>query len=260
MSEKTKYIFSINTGRSGSHYLGTVFEHVEGCQAFHEPDPIGNGEVMNQFAAENKEPMRRLAAVKAKKIKQIQENCEHYMETNHCFIKGFGWYLPEHLGEENMGVVILRRDPDEIADSYLRKHTSPLRQQGREWILSPDKKNPLVKPPVLFINPAISIRVGRLLKNIIRLFRRDRGKAVFPQWIINYELACLKWYVAETEAMTKVFREKFPNIRYYETQIGDLNDYDSMKAMLDYFGCTPKPSMKDVVGKATNQKIPRQRA
>ncbi len=37
MNDHPGYLFSINTGRSGSEYLTRIFEHVEGCRSFHEP-------------------------------------------------------------------------------------------------------------------------------------------------------------------------------------------------------------------------------
>lgn len=252
-------IFSINTGRCGSDYLKTIFDHVERCEAFHEPKPIGNGRAMRLFSRGHVEPMRRLARKKAVIIATVTQDDRLYVETNHCFIKGFGWFLPQHIRQDRIGVIVLRRNPDKVAKSLLRIGCSPLTDFGRRWITVPEKKNPLVPAPKLFISARLSylfccssLRLYRQLNS----FRWPRSKTPLkvPKWLSAYEFDCTIWYIHEIVALGEAFKKQYPGIRYYETAIDDLNDIVKVERMLNYFGLRPRPSLTTVVGTPTNVK------
>ncbi|MFA7173873.1 MAG: hypothetical protein WC340_10755 [Kiritimatiellia bacterium] len=74
------------------------------------------------------------------------------------------------------------------------------------------------------------------------------------QWLTNYELACLKWYVRETEAQMEEFKKQFPRIKYYEVEIKDLNSLAKVQKLLDFFGCKGKKSLTEAVGIPRNIK------
>ncbi len=254
MDSSITCIFSINTGRSGSHYLQKIFSHVLNCESYHEPEPEGSGEAMREYAQGYSEPMRMIAQQKVDIIRNTQLNGNIYVETNHCFIKGFGWFIPKLLDEYNVGVVILKREESQIASSQLRIGCSPLLEKGRKWTTTPDKKNPLVKPPSLLVSARMIYQAARLAKWICLRIRAKFKGFQDPQWLINYELECLKWYVRETNAQAEAFKKQFPNVRYYEIDIKDLNSYETVQDMLRHFGCREKESLTEVVGKPTNRK------
>jgi hypothetical protein len=66
MTRRPLYLFSINTGRSGSEYLARIFKQVEGCCAFHEPKPICNAREMRLYLQGETKPMEVLSKKKAK--------------------------------------------------------------------------------------------------------------------------------------------------------------------------------------------------
>jgi hypothetical protein len=260
MKRKTGYLFCISTGRSGSNYLTKIFKHVSGCQSFHEPKPIGNGKVMSRYLRGDVESMRRLTQKKVEVIKEAKQNYQLYVETNHCFIKGFGWFIPQYLPEDNIGVIILKREKHKIAESLLRTDCSPLVRFGRDWIITPNIKNPLVTLPKKLVSPRATYQCSRLIKFLLRsnrffvrkVFQRELQ---YPKWLTNYELECLKWYVEETYAKAEAFKKQYPKIKYYEVNIEDLNSLESVQQMLAYFGYSGKESLIDVVGKPTNLKL-----
>jgi hypothetical protein len=257
MEELTEYIFSINTGRSGSDYLANIFKHVSGCRSFHEPQPIGNGKEMRYYSRGHLTPMKNITEKKIEVIKELKRDCHVYFESNHCFIKGFGWFIPQYIPEDKIGIIILKREKAKIAESLLRIGCSPLTPYGRDWISTPDMKDPLVRTPK---TPAI-YQCARLTKCILRtgrfLVKKVFQKEVqYPQWLINYELECLKWYVEETYAKSEAFKKQHPAIKYYEVNINDLNTLESVQLMLTHFGCRGKESLNHVVGKPTNLKQP----
>lgn len=258
MEETTEYIFSINTGRSGSNYLTNIFKHVSGCRSFHEPQPVGNGKEMRCYSRGHLTLMKNVAEKKIGIITELKRDCQVYFESNHCFIKGFGWFVPQYIPEDKIGVIILKREKSKIAESLLRIGCSSLDPFGRDWISTPDMKNPLVRPPQ---TPEI-YQCARLTKYILRagkfLTRRVFQKEFqYPQWLTNYELECLNWYVEETYAKSEAFKQQYPAIKYYEVNIEDLNSLESVRLMLTYFGCSAKESLNHVIGKPTNLKRPK---
>jgi len=256
VEKKVDYIFCINAGRSGSEYLKRLFDHVPGCLAFHEPKPFCNGTPMVRYLNGDPEPMRKLVRQKIETIITIKRDCRLYVETNHCFIKGFGWFIPQFIPEDRIGVIILSREKSKIIKSYLTLGDSPLQPTSRAWIISPDVRHPLLPPPKRLLSPKTTYLLFRFLKMPFRGERYYRkvflSKPQTPRWMLNYESECLRWYIEETEARTKIFQERFKRIRYYEVDIEDLNSMDNVKKMLDYYGCSTEQSLVNAVGITTN--------
>ncbi len=259
MENSIKYIFCISTGRSGSDYLAKLFRHASACCSLHEPEPIGNGQPMRQYLQGKVETMHALARRKVLAINEAKGENQIYVETNHCFIKGYGWYMPSLLPENRIGVIILNRDKAKIAHSYMRIGFSPLTQAGRDWVMTPSMRNPLVPPPMRLFSPIITYKLALVIKFVFRCLRVlsrafIRREFKYPFWFLKYELDCFEWYVEETQAQTQKFKLQFPKIRYYEIEISALNSMESVRNMFSFFNCTEKSSLLDVVGKSTNLK------
>lgn len=256
MDNKVDYIFCINTGRCGSNYLFHIFSRVHGCIAVHEPQPICHKRPMHDFLDGNDAPMRTLMPAKIAQIKETRGDAAQYIETNHCFIKGFGWLIPEHIPQEKIGVIILRRDKPKVVDSYWRIETTPLSDSGRKWLISPGRRNPLLAPPSRWVSPAFTLGVMRWLalpfrgKKFFRQLHLPRPRV--PAWIERYERESIDWYVDETYALGELYRKKFPEIRYYPVTVDELNDPLKVREMLDFFGCSYGDDIEAVVGQPTN--------
>ena len=255
MNERVEYIFSINTGRSGSDYLARIFKHVADCRSCHEPLPIGNGKAMRLFSLGRSAAMRTLTERKVEVIAEMKRDCRLYFESNHCFIKGFGWLIPHHIPQEKIGVVILKRDKAKIAASLFRIGASPLNPAGRRWLIPLDLRNPLVSPPTT----PLAYQCARVVKFMYRsasfVTRQLSARQLpYPQRLKSFELKCLEWYVDETYARAEAFKKKFPRIQYYEVSIDELNSVESVRRMLAFFDCSAETPLSDVVGEATNLK------
>ena len=254
----SRYIFSINAGRSGSAYLQHLFSHAEDCHSFHEPEPIGNGRVMRQFLSGNDRPMQQVAREKARRILELVSAGGCYVETNHCFLKGFGWFLPLHLPEEKMGVVILKRDRKDIVNSMIRTDSSPIVPTGRDWIMTPLVSRPLVRPPRGFLGTRMTYHTMRIARLPFRgapyWALLGLRKPPVPGFVEAYERRCIDWYLREMEARTEMYRNQFGQIRYYEAQVDELNDLESVRRLFHFFGCEAKPSLPTVVGRRVNLK------
>lgn len=243
MSQQITYIFCINTGRSGSNYLQRLFSHVLGCASFHEPNPVGNGQPMRMFLAGKSEQMRDVVSIKVQRINEICRHAEIYAETNHCFIKGFGWLLPEYLPQSQMGVLILTREKNAIIKSLRSIQATPLRPGAEKWIMTPDIANPLVPPPKKFISAGFDFQI---IKSIALFLRR------FPSWMSDYELDSLEWYIAETFARAKLYQQTFPEISYYQVDLDELNTLPGVMRMLDFFELRADKTIEKVIGQSSN--------
>lgn len=251
------YIFCINTGRSGSDYLRKIFQHVQGCQAFHEAEPIGNGSTIRDFFARRHQAVREFTKRKLEVIEAAREGASCYFESNHCFIKGFGWYLPYLVGESSLGVIQLYRDKERVVDSTLRIGSTPLSDFGRHWIITPDVASPLTPPPTLGLSACSSYRFARAWWKInnwvgAKMLRRHPSEVWMPSFLRSYERRCVEWYVDETSALADAYVKSFPAVRHLRVSIDELNNIGGIERVLAHFGLKALPSMLEVVGRATN--------
>ncbi len=252
-----KYIFSINTGRSGSHYLSNILAEFESISSFHEPHPIMNGEAMKEYMDSNPVLMSKMIEEKLESISLLHKPNTIYAETNHTFIKGFGWLLPQYIPQENMGVIFLKRDKKAIAKSYKKISCTPMTPSGLAWLINPLKKNPIIPISqydklfyLIFMSP-LHYSLNRFLRSRFNLLRFWTQKLNLFK---SKELKFLEWYVEETYALGKEFKIKYPNIKVFETSLDKLNDIEEFERMFHFFGIPfkPKDSFFEKLNKKTN--------
>ncbi len=257
-----KYIFCVSPGRAGSNYLSEVFKHFKNVQSEHEPHPIGNAYEMKQYLKGNKKPMEELSRRKAEKIKAITDSGKVYIESNHCFIKGFGWELPKHIPQEEIGVVIMTRDRQKVLNSHFRIGYTPLSKGGRNWMITPFVDKSLVPFPMSF--PRLKFIFYTLVFGILWIMRRLKLLPLMDYWrpdfLKRYEWGLLNWYIEETYARGELYQKTFPNIKYYSTDVMDLNSTDRFLEMAKYFNqdLEPEDSFYDAVSvrkNTANQRI-----
>lgn len=231
-----------------------IFSKVDDCIAVHEPEPICHKQPMRDFLSGNDQPMRSLMPAKIAQIERTRGGSQ-YIETNHCFIKGFGWFIPEHIPQEQIGIVILRREKSKVVDSLWRIGTTPLTKRGRDWLIEPRRKNPILSPPSLWWNPAYTLAAMRLALPYRSKQWCQHLRLAVPGWIERYEKQVLGWYVDETYALGEAYQKKFPRIRYYPVTVEELNDPAKVKDMLDFFGTRYSTGIEEIIGRPTNLKI-----
>lgn len=258
-NKKIEYVFCVSTGRSGSDYLSRVLSYADNCVSVHEPKPRCNRGSMRKFLNGNSAAMHALMQEKVARIAEQKGVTPVYAESNHAFIKGFGWLLPEYLDPEKIAVVILTREKEKIVNSFHRIEVTCLTETGRNWLILPTRRKPLVPPPRRFLGVRMSYYLFCLLalpfrhKKYYKQLRVPRPKWL-PEWIRNYEKDCLGWYVEETRALTRKFMESFPGIHYVSVSIDDLNDVDRVVALFEELGLQPSPALYEQVGVPTNLK------
>jgi hypothetical protein len=88
-----RYLFYINPGRSGSDYLAGLLARARNAVGVHEGVPVMSGRPMRRF---NDGDDRELLALMPAKLRAIHRRArpgQVYCETNHSFIKGWGYLL-----------------------------------------------------------------------------------------------------------------------------------------------------------------------
>lgn len=146
---------------------------------------------MAAFARGDEEPMREVAALKVKVVRR-RAGEGSYLEANHAFVKGYGWFLPELLGPENLAVIYLRRAPELVAKSLVRVRGVPGRTSwSRLWYSAPGQARNLAEP--------------------------EPGADALA-------LGC--WYAEEIERQAAAYQERFPDVLVVEVSLEQLNDFD----------------------------------
>ena len=257
-----KYIFSANPGRAGSGYLSVLFRHAANVAAFHEPEPIMNRLPMIEFLNGRPSLMEALMPEKLSAIRRaLMAPNQVYAETNHTFIRGFGWLLPKTIPEGEIGVVILRRNRDAVARSLHRIQVNAFNNGGRGWLIHVNAKNKIVPPPddVPLLLPRYYYyrflhRIYYFAKARPRLTLGMFKEREEPRTPYELNIKLLRWYVDEVYALTEKYRRTFPGIRYYEVSTEDLNDLPTVLDMFGHFGLEAKESLDSVVGTPVNTK------
>lgn len=252
-----RYIFSISTGRSGSNYLANTLGEVENVHAFHEPHPIMNGEPMIEFLKGNHSILSSMMNEKLINIKAEINKDSIYVETNHTFIKGFGWFVPSFIPHEEIGIIFLKREKCEIVNSYKRINCTPLTIYGLDWLMTPLMINP-INPVSLFDKIIYRILFSPSHLSLLRIFRSKYN--IFnsflkePEYVKKKELKFLEWYVDETYAQGERFKIEYPKIKIYETTVSNLNNEQEYKNLFSFFGIdfNPKKSFYERIGRKTN--------
>jgi hypothetical protein len=215
---------------------------------------------MQAFLAGDPSQLEALMPHKVAAIERTraQANASVYVETNHCFIKGFGWLLPSYLPEDEIGVVVLRRDPAKIKASLARILCTPFLPPGDQWMITPAAHPHYVALPDGFSFPMARFHAYRLAsRTIFRPFivrRLTGGKRQVPASIERYQDALLDWYIAEIAARWEAYKQQFPRVTSIEVDVDDLNTRDGVTAMMAPFGLAPNDSIGEVLGRATNTK------
>ena len=135
---KTRIIFTLTTGRSGTALLAKLLEPLPQVHAEHEPKPLFS----DAFVYLKTRPgfdVDKFCHDKINAIKTIilESNRSIYIETCHTFGKGFIEPMCRLLSSE-VEIIILHRDPMDVAMSMYRLGDIPGRTKtGIHWYISP---------------------------------------------------------------------------------------------------------------------------
>ena len=179
-----------------------------------------NGSPMQKYNIGDDRELQQLMPLKMREINKKSKNgSKIYCETNHSFIKGWGYLLPDaYIPQEEIGVIILKRDIDKTAYSLIRVRDVPgISEWTRTWLLSPNFQRNLSQP-----------------------------KQNASPWDL------CQWYVKETYLRGEEYKKMFPRIRYLECNLEQLNNYEFVQEMFATFGLIPTSLLQNAIGKVVN--------
>ena len=247
-----KYIFCISTGRCGTDYLKSLLSQLDNCNAFHEQKPLLHHKVMRTYRNGDTTLMQQLFPKKLARI--TKDPSKLYVDTSHIFIKSFGWELPSAIPEEEIGVIVLKRNKQDVINSTHRVHSGPFTYLGRKWILVP-YKNALCKPP-------LHRYVYRIYRNALKLYWMLLGETestvkTYPAFFEKLSKKLIDWYYDETYALGDRFKKTFPNVTYVDVALEEINSLEGVARMVKAFGLESRydsEKMIPLLGKARNLK------
>ncbi len=208
-----------------------------------------NREPMRRWLKEDRVMMRELIAGKLSSIQQLKGEKPVYLETNHCFIKGFGWELMEHLPAEKVLVLVLKRNRQEVVDSLYRIKCTPLNRFGSEWLIQPARKGiaGVSAPGFVFF------RCMYFFDYWYTRVNNRLGKRL-PDFLKTYKMNLLKRYYHFTYRLGERFFEKFGRVNRMDISLGDLNNPEWVEAFCKQLGIAFTPAMQEKLGKRVNEK------
>lgn len=249
-SKEIKYIFCISTGRCGTDYLSNLLSTLKGCNSFHEQKPRLHKVEMREYLKGNFELIQKLMPDKISKINSHSGGL--YSDTTHVFIKSFGWEIPKYIPQEEIGVIILKRDINKVAESTHRTQSGPFNDLGRDWIICPTN-NSIIPSPM----GVLEYKFNRLFLKILWRVKGNSGYKKYPSYFKKKSIKLIKWYYNETYALGKKYQEKFPNITYVEVQLNELNTIEGFEKIIGAFDLQEiydESKLLDIIGKPVNLK------
>lgn len=246
-----KYVFCVSPGRSGSNYLSKIFDHAKGWNGLHEPNPVMNCHYMSDYLQGKKDTLRKKMPEKFDQIFKDQGE-KGYFESNHCFIKGFGWEVFSKLKQSDVLVISLKRDRRKVVESYMRIGSDPFWNDGLNWFITPLAES--------YSKPPIGRTYYKFRRHLSRPYYWLVEKGIFKKkvWILNRRLAkkLLYWYYDESYLRLEAFKKAFPECLILEARTEDFNSMESIKKVLSRGGLNIEfdESVNEVLGKPSNLK------
>lgn len=229
-SSRVDAVFVVSPGRSGTDYLASLFDAIPACDAYHEPQPVCNARAMRNFLSGDDALMRDLVQEKCRHICDTIQTGKIYVETNHCFIKGYGWLLPCMLPDLRLGVITLRRNSRRIADSFQRLRITPLSKDGPMWLMTPETTQPSSIP-------CPGGQHKRSLYHVLRMTSWVRERLRLSQQCsesLDYQY--LRWGALETRVWGRRYQQSHPHYAYHSATLEHLNTVQGVRRMLDAMG------------------------
>jgi len=214
------FIFIATTGRSGTLTLVDIINKLDQCIALHEPYPAMHDNILNAAANGHHQLVKDFYDIrKSVNIRRSAVGAEHYLESNHLFIKTFAPYAAEDFGSR-LKVIHLVRDPTKVANSIYALQDQPGTVEGNRWWLDHHASTNIISIPEILDNH--------------EEFKRPYYKAL--------------WYWFETELRISVWKEKLPSVPFIFFMTEDFNNEPKLSELFEKLEIsTPPGFIKDVV-------------
>lgn len=234
-SDGPRFLFCINSGRSGSRFLAGLFATDERVAAFHEAEPKMTGDslrlIERQSYAETYAARRHKAAA-CRALLTAGAGKTVYAETSHMFIKTFFDVAMAELTADgaSVGVVILRRELARVVKSFAELGIYTDRNGAwPNWMPSVEARTRAIDPPA----PEAS------LTNLERTIA----------------------YLVDTEARAQRFLHEYPAARVFETRLEAVgSEPGEIRRLFAWAGLTVGDATLALANKPVNERLRRKAA
>lgn len=225
-----QYFFCINSGRSGSQFLATVFGTDPRVAAFHEAPPEMRGLMLRLAEREPYEASYAARRFKADAVRALlaqRPGCDVYAETNHMFIKTFFDVVMNEFAApaagERVGVVVLRRQLSLVVKSFAELGIfTPRNTVWPEWMSSPYARTRAIEPAA-------------------------------PEGTLD-ALETTVAYLVDIEARAQRFRQIYPRADVFETRIEAYADPAEMSRLFAWAGLTVNDATRALCQQRVNER------
>ena len=228
-TEQRRYLFCINSGRSGSQYLAELLATAKDVYALHEAIPDMSGPFLNMV---RKKGLANTFSARSVKVQAIHEvvgklpRLTVYAETNHMFIKTFFDVIMEQLKEHVITVIVLRRHLPAVLKSFINMgYFSKRNKFWPSWMYLPGTCDSAFIPPSLGRHPD------------------------------QYELAI--GYLIDIEARAQRFRKQYPECEVHEVRLESLQNSSDVERLFEELHLQPTSETIDAVGRPVNERTQR---
>jgi hypothetical protein len=228
-TEQRRYLFCINSGRSGSQYLAELLATAKDVYALHEAIPDMSGPFLNMVRKKGLANTLSARSVKVQAIHEILGELPRrtmYAETNHMFIKTFFDVIMEQLKEDVITVIVLRRYLPAVLKSFINMgYFSKRNKFWSSWMHMPGTCDSAFIPPSLGRNPD------------------------------QYDLAI--GYLIDIEARAQRFIRQYPECEVHEVRLELLQNSPDVERLFEELHLQPTPETIDTVGRPVNERSQR---
>ncbi len=229
---RSRFIFCVNSGRSGSQYLAALFASDPQTAAFHEAKPEMTGEILRlveRHSYPETYAARRHKAAACRALLNAQPGKSVYAETNHMFIKTFFDVAMNELAgaDSPVGVVILRRELARVVKSFVELGIYTERNvYWPAWMPSVEACTRAIDPPA----PEASLTP---LERIIA-------------------------YLIDVEARAQRFLRRYPEANVFETRLERIgSDPAEIRRLFTWAGLKVSAESLALIGKRVNDRTQR---
>jgi len=211
--QRRKMLFSISSGRSGSHYLAKVLRRASPPDAIYaKSEPLEAFmccefvKMINNAPMKDSYQLRKNAKVPVLRdvLSTLPSLDVMYAETNHMFIKTFYDVVMDSFTDADIFVVVLRRYLPEVVKSFVELGFLEDDAPGWSWMHDPRSPTAAISPCVPLDDPRVDV-VDRTIAYLIDIearaqrFRDDYSGYQNLAGVINVRVEALgnKTYVKE---------------------------------------------------------------
>ena len=222
---RRRFIFCINSGRSGSEYLTQLLDTARDVYAFHEAEPAMTGRYLRMVLEHDLEKSFADRRIKAQAVWQrisILPPGAIYAETNHMFIKTFHDVIMESFKDHDIDIIILRRYLPSVLMSFIAMGYYSNRNPAAwyTWMHTPGTGKCVFQTPP------------------------------FDEAPDQHDLAI--GYLLDIEARAQRFKTQHPGCRIHEVRLEELQTAGEVKAFFAQLRVEPTAETWEMPGKPIN--------